>query len=337
MNRFNLYRNIPLGYKKNNNTRDIINNNVDDVKVDKSNNSNNQINYLNSPIITGEKVQSLANVYLGLDQDFSYNPFFSSPEYKVKKYNLSNIGEDNPTYNNPRIIFCFTHRIDMLATKIKFFQNNFILLTHNSDGEVKDTEIVRSILNSDKLEKWFTQNLLIDNTIQPYNSFPYNKLNVIPIGIANIQWKHGRDFIESQFNNLNNVKDKKVYMSFNINTNKKERKPCYDILSKKIQFLNDVDSLKNFDRMSKYQYCICPDGNGVDTHRFWEAIYLKLVPIVIRNSFYNMLENKVPMVILNRWEEFDLDKLPDYNSFNFHDISINNISDMNYYKNLITP
>jgi hypothetical protein len=126
-------------------------------------------------------------------------------------------------------------------------------------------------------------------------------------------------------------------MSFNINTNKKERKPCYDILSKKIQFLNDVDSLKNFDRMSKYQYCICPDGNGVDTHRFWEAIYLKLVPIVIRNSFYNMLENKVPMVILNRWEEFDLDKLPDYNSFNFHDISINNISDMNYYKNLITP
>ena len=228
MNRFNPYRNIPLGYTKNNNLRDMINNNrninyyiynnFDDVKVDKStnpnnsNNPNNTINYLNSPIITGEKVQILADVYLGLDQDFTYNPFFSSPEYKVKKYNLLNIGEDNPTYNNPHIIFCFTHRIDMLATKIKFFQNNFILLTHNSDGEVKDTEDVRSILNSDKLEKWFTQNLLIDNTIQPYSNFPYNKLNVIPIGIANIQWKHGRDFIESQFNNLNNVKDKKVYI-----------------------------------------------------------------------------------------------------------------------------
>ena len=86
--------------------------------------------------------------------------------------------------------------------------------------------------------------------------------------------------------------------------------------------------------MSKYQYCICPNGNGVDTHRFWEAIYLKLVPIVIRNSFYNMLENKVPMIILNSWEEFDLNKLPDYNTFNFQNILI---SDMDYYKNLIKP
>ena len=284
--------------------------------------------YLDSPIITGEKIQNLADVYLGLDEDFKYNPFFYLPNQRIKQYNISNIGNNNENYNNPRIIFCFTHRIELLSSKIKFFQNNFILITHNSDKEIKDTESVQNILNCDKLEKWYTQNLYIDNI----DNSPYNKLNILPIGIANTQSKHGRDFISSYLDNINNIKDKKVYMSFDINTNKEERQLCYNSLYKKMPFLSLIDSLKNFDRMSKYQYCICPVGNSIDTSLFWEALYLKLIPIVVRNSFYTLLENKIPMIILNSWDEFDLNKLPDYNSFELSNIRL---IDMNYYKSII--
>jgi len=278
-------------------------------------------------IITGEKIQNLADIYLGLDEDFKYNPFFNTQRQRVKQYNLINIGKNNGNYNNPRIVFCFTHRIDILRTKINFFQNNFILLTHNSDEEIKDNENVINILNCDKLVRWFTQNLYVENLIHPYN-----KLNILPIGIANTQWKHGKDFILSYLNNLKNGKDKNVYMSFDINTNKKERKDCYNSLYKKIEFLPSIDSLGNFERMSRFKYCICPIGNGVDTHRFWEALYLKVIPIVVRNTFYTLLENKVPMIILNNWDEFDLPKLPDYNTFNVDNITL---ADMNYYKDVI--
>ena len=308
-----------LGYTKN---KKIIKNPVISSKLNE---------YLDNPIITGEKLQNFCDVYLGLDEDFKYNPFFYSQ--KVKQYNIRNIGNNNESYDNPRIIFCFTHRIDILSKNINFFQNNFILVTHNSDKNIEDTESVRDILNSDKLEKWYTQNLYIDNKLSPYD-----KLNILPIGIGNTQWKHGKDFISSYLDNLKSVKDKKVYMSFNINTNKGERQSCYNSLNKKIPFLSSIDTLKNFKRMSTYQYCICPIGNGVDTHRFWEALYLKLVPIVVRNPFYTILEileNKIPIIILNSWDEFDLNNLPNYKSFNFNNTSLTDMLNINYYKSLI--
>jgi len=213
--------------------------------------------YLDSSLITGEKIQNLADVYLGLDEDFKYNPFFNLPTQKIKQYNISNIGNNNENYDNPHIVFCYTHRIELLAEKIKFFKNNFILLTHNSDKEIRDNDTVQTILKYDKLEKWYAQNLYINNI----DNYPYNKLNILPIGIANSQWKYNREFINSYLDNLNNSKDKKVYMSFNIDTNKQERRVCYNALHKKIPFLPIIDSAKNFDRMSKYQYCICPIGN----------------------------------------------------------------------------
>jgi len=38
------------------------------------------------------------------------------------------------------------------------------------------------------------------------------------------------------------------------------------------------------------------------------------------------------MIILNSWDEFDLNKFPDYNIFDLNNIPL---TDMNYYKNLI--
>ena len=34
-------------------------------------------------------------------------------------------------------------------------------------------------------------------------------------------------------------------------------------------------------------FCACPKGNGVDTYRFWEALYLGTIPIVDYGKFYD--------------------------------------------------
>ena len=93
--------------------------------------------------------------------------------------------------------------------------------------------------------------------------------------------------------------------------------PCFDSLKNKIEWLNNVTPSENIERLGQYMFCICPEGNGVDTHRLWEALYLKTVPVVIKSDFTSILQkNNIPLVVLNSWDDFNLDDL-NYNTFDF--------------------
>ena len=75
--------------------------------------------------------------------------------------------------------------------------------------------------------------------------------------------------------------------------------------------------MENLKRLKDYEFCICPEGNGVDTHRLWEAIYLKTIPIVVKSEFTNILiKNNIPVVVLENWSELDVEKLQ-YHDYNF--------------------
>ena len=87
----------------------------------------------------------------------------------------------------------------------------------------------------------------------------------------------------------------------------------------------------NLDRLSTYEFCICPEGNGVDTHRLWEAIYLQCIPIVVKTPFNDLIKEKynLNMIILNSWDELDITKL-NYSEYIFDEkyfdkIIMNNI------------
>lgn len=55
---------------------------------------------------------------------------------------------------------------------------------------------------------------------------------------------------------------------------------------------------------ASYRYVACPEGNGIDTHRFWEALYRGSLPIVRDSQFIrNWQEIGVPMVVVSEWHE----------------------------------
>jgi len=244
-------------------------------------------------IVTGEKIQQLCDIYLGLNYDFEFNPLINNQ--KDKHFNFDNLIEE---YDNPYYIFCYSHMINTLSDKIHLLKNKFILVSHNSDGEIRENTEVLNILQNSNLEKWYGQNIC----------FQHEKLRFIPIGIANSQWSHGN--LHNFENVLLNNKSNNVYFNFNIHTNINKRQICYESLYNKLHWLDNVSPHDNIKRLSTYKFCICPEGNGVDTHRLWEALYLKTIPIVIRSEFTNILEqNEIPLVILNRWDEFDENKL----------------------------
>lgn len=278
-------------------------------------------------IVSGEKLQDIAHVYLAIDNDFNYNPYISIQTNKHK--NMSHI---NSLYDNPKIVFCYSHRISILAEKINYFMNDFILITHNSDQNIVNNNIsVSKIYNCNKLIKWYAQNLC----------FEHSKVFLLPIGIANNQWEHGSNF-HKFYNTLTNdtqltKKEKSIYFVFDINTNREKRSSCYNSIIKKLPFLNIISTYDNFKRLSEYEFCICPEGNGVDTHRFWEALYLKCVPIVINSPFINIIKKNtnLPMIILNSWDDLDIDNLQEYSSFDFTNYESNKYLNLDYYLDTI--
>jgi hypothetical protein len=265
-------------------------------------------------IITGEKMQQICNVYIGTQDDFNYNPIIQ--KQTNKHLHIHNITQ---SFNNPKIIFCYSQLISELASKIHYFTEKFILITHNSDHNIELTESVQTILNSNQLIYWYAQNLLVQ----------HDKIGMLPIGFANSMWPHGNLIPFNDYNFIHNLSNKTqyIYFNFGIHTNQTKRSPCYETLKNDLEWLQPIDPVNNLYRLKEYRFCICPEGNGVDTHRLWECLYLKVVPIVINTPFTQMLTKyNIPLVVLNEWS--DILNI----TFNYNDYSFDN----EIFKNLIS-
>ena len=242
-------------------------------------------------MITGEKIQKLSSFYVGYDSDFYFNPTIASE--KGKHRNLYDLERLDIIYN-PNLVFCYTHRVNDLIDLLPKFKNRFSLIMHNSDYEITD-KIIEKLINNDKIISIYSQNLI--------TSKDYDNVHPLPIGIQNSQWTGG-------WLNLPDTrlckKTEIVYFNFFVETNRPVREKCLKEVSKTGLCHSKILPYNIYiENMFKYMFVICPTGNGTDTHRFWEALYLKCIPIVERNNLITKFEKTFPMVILESWEEFE--------------------------------
>jgi len=240
--------------------------------------------------ITGESIQVKCEIYLANKiEDFLWNPNIGL-NYKNKL--IDTIDEN---FNNPKTIFCYNHCLLNLVNKLQYFKNPFLLIAGNSDENIYNNDLYLQIANHPKLIKLFVQNLAISHpNVKP-----------LPIGIANSQWPHGNLIeLEKIVTNLP-IKTKNIYFQFKIDTNSSKRQICYDELCNYLEFLENLPAKENWQRLATYKFCICPEGNGFDSHRIWECYYLKVVPIVLDCDFIRILKAhiNIPMVILQKWTD----------------------------------
>lgn len=57
-----------------------------------------------------------------------------------------------------------------------------------------------------------------------------------------------------------------------------------------------------------HEFVLCPRGNGEDTHRLWETLYMGRIPIVRRTAAADDWDG-LPIAWINSWEEVTLEKL----------------------------
>jgi hypothetical protein len=132
-------------------------------------------------------------------------------------------------------------------------------------------------------------------------------MRFLPIGLANTMWDHGK--IEN-FMGVSTNKSKDIYFNFNIHTNREKRELCYNVLKTQLPFLSMLPVAENVKRLAQYKWCICPEGNGVDTHRLWEAMYLGCIPIVLKSPFIDTLMHytggELPIYVVETWDQLKL-------------------------------
>jgi len=63
---------------------------------------------------------------------------------------------------------------------------------------------------------------------------------------------------------------------------------------------SDLEVEEFLDEIARHVYVLCPQGNGVDTYRFWETLYLGSIPIVIDCPLVRYFSG-LPMLVISQW------------------------------------
>jgi hypothetical protein len=65
----------------------------------------------------------------------------------------------------------------------------------------------------------------------------------------------------------------------------------------------DNGRVKYLENLRSKGLVLCPEGNGVDTHRFWETLYMGGIPVVTKNPMMQSFYDRLPVLQLNSWKD----------------------------------
>lgn len=253
-------------------------------------------------IITGEHIQDLCGVSISKRE---HKPLES--QNQLDSIDIDNFNFKN--YDNPSIVYVNSSLINNtkpklvesnLYEKLNQLKNPFNLVLHNSDDSFDDIHL--KYFDIKNIKKIFTQNI---NT-------QHERLFPLPIGLANSMWDFGDiEYFSSHLNNLPK-QDKFIHFNFTVEGGARNeyRPQCYKAaIEKGIEQAPNFKFNEYVKEVARYRYCLSPEGNGIDCHRMWECLYLKVIPICHRNILTEYFSKIFPIVLLDDWNDLDLDGL----------------------------
>ena len=254
-------------------------------------------------IITGEKFQDICEVGFSKLE----HKEFESQNTTIDSFDIDTFDFDD--YNNPSLVYINSSLLNRvkpklveskLYEKLLKFKNPFDIVFHNSDDSFDDIHL--DYFNIPNINRIFSQNI---NT-------SHKRLYPLPIGLANRMWKFGDlDYFNSQ---LNSIQEKTKFIHFNFTVSggaRSEYRPqCYEAAKNKgLKESPSLDFKPYVKDLMKYKYCLSPEGNGIDCHRMWECLYLRVIPICHRNKVTEAFAKLFPIVLLDDWNDLDLEYL----------------------------
>jgi hypothetical protein len=168
-----------------------------------------------------------------------------------------------------------------------------VLITGNSDLEIHQAPPALP----PRLARWFAQNTFITSSL----------IEPLPIGLENAALgQNGRPSLFRACPDEDLARKRlRAFAAFGATT--PARKGVLEMLARSAMV--DVERARmspaRFQRTLRgYRFVIAPRGNGVDTHRFWEALYADAIPVTTRSRWSTAIAALgVPIVEVDDWRE----------------------------------
>ena len=98
-------------------------------------------------------------------------------------------------------------------------------------------------------------------------------------------------------------KTKLLYVNFSPRTHP-SREEAFVVAKglKEVTIESDIPYKDYLQNLGEHKFCLCPRGNGIDTHRFWEAQYLDCIPVILWQD-WTASYSGLPVLILQSWDE----------------------------------
>jgi len=272
-------------------------------------------------IITGEKFQSLCHHHISKEEHKKFE-LQVDDHIDVDKFDFTDFDNDELVYCNSSLLNEGKPKLieSKLYEKLEQFKNPFKLILHNSDQRFYEKQL--KYLDIPNCKKIYTQNMdVVHDDVIP-----------LPIGIANSFWKWGNlDIFNEVLTTDIDTKSNFVYANFTKTGGARDenRLECYENVEKqKIPFVENKEYKDYLNTLKTYKYCVSPQGNGIDCHRMWESLYLKVVPICIRGKLISHFSTLFPIYIIDSWGDLNSEVLElEYSKFtwdNYRLLDFNN-------------
>jgi hypothetical protein len=196
------------------------------------------------------------------------------------------------------IIFCESEKLSQFQEKIlNKIDVPIVLILGNSDEN--HSHQLSELFTGGNIRTIFAQNLMDSASgVEP-----------LPIGLENA-WRANHGVILA-FRYLRTKHRSRIYRimwTFTIGTNADERTKAANSL---INFgladkLGSLSPQQHRDALSRYAFVASPPGNGLDTHRTWEAMYLGCVPVVLKSHMTDHFESLgLPIWVVDSYNEIN--------------------------------
>jgi hypothetical protein len=236
--------------------------------------------------------------------DFTFSPTVKHQDDYYNLPNTLNLWE----LKDINIVFTTPFYAKALFNLIAPIHHQFIVITHNGDNRVDDNGVAYMdgrgnyvktdyFVLPDNVIKWYATNV---NTIHP-------RIEAIPSGLENDKWnieKRKKEKMIAMLSTPKNIRNL-VYLDHSTTWNTEDRLRPYEILEDKswaTALRKGPDFDRFLDNLYNHIFVICPRGNGIATHREWEALYMGTIPIQRRDR-NNRFFTELPICFVDEWEE----------------------------------
>lgn len=221
--------------------------------------------------------------------DFIYAEVFRDSDEKLVyvKYPLNiNILQDND------VIYCKTDYIYDLFHELENVKKDIKIITSQSDYEINENIFKKK---PKCIKKWFAINV----------NYEHRDLIPIPLGTGTSFPKEHLLFDEIE--DTNKEKENLLYINHRSETNFAERGKIYEKFRNNPWCTIDEPTLQleQFkEKVKRHNYVLCPRGNGFDTHRMWECLYIGTIPVVRKHITHKNLDD-LPILFVENYEDIN--------------------------------